>query len=106
VGEVVTLAIYKTDGEICRVHALEDGKDYSVALADFQKTYEGTNNSVLIETFEDGSLISYLFKTREANLRDLRESLSDISCAIYRLDSNLEWVRDKIDELEKKEAPP
>jgi len=92
------LAVYREDGNIYRVHSVEDVKDYTEGIQGFTRKYPG--KTVEIEEHDEGSVVAYLYAQKQARKKELRDELLGLSADINGLDNALRYLSEQLDGME------
>jgi len=80
--------------EIVRIHQASDDlmNEGTIGTRIHEYNNSGHKDTVYLHVADDDSLEAFLFKHRDANIRNFREQLDDISSSIDSLSSDLQWL--------------
>lgn len=94
----MVLAVYRENWKITRIHEIKD-----IDWNKIGKLVEDYNNKdykdkVEISEIQEGTLLEYLYKRAEVNVRDFIERLKDIECRVDNLSTD---IRNLLSEAER-----
>ena len=97
------IAVYRKDGLIYYTHEVDEKKDVTQGVIDYNEKYSHENRTIEICKFADDSYVAYLIKDKALRKKEFKDDLSRICYDIESLYDQISWLRDEIKEMEREE---
>ena len=78
-------------------------QDYDATTEEYNKSHESEGQSVMVEEYDDDSLVAFLFEKKELRRSTFRDQLRNISYDIESLNDDLYWLKDMLEEFNEKD---